>query len=554
MQHSYRPDLLPKPPLYRTQILDHLGLVAGMFDELGIGDVIDHATHQNPEMRDLTVGEAVKAMVLNGLGFLNQALYLVPRFFQHKPTSRLISLRVTPEQLNDDALGRALDTLYATGVTELYSLIAATAAQRLGLAPRFAHLDSTSLHVDGRYNSGAEPDERVIHISRGYSRDKRPDLHQVMLDLIVEHQAGIPVLMKPLSGHSSDATDFGKIIADHLAQLQLIYGLPSLVADSALYSAEHLQKLAETRTKWITRVPATLSAAQAVLAQAAPQTMAPLTEEYRYQVLTSAYGGVAQRWVLIHSELRQPQAQRTVDKQLRQQSEQDVKAWKKLCGTPFACEADARQALAVFEQGLQATFLHSSTVHAIPRDGTRGRPRNSAPPAQLVYRIAGALTSSLTVRQARMDQHSCFILATNALDDTPLSPQELLASYKGQGHAERGFRFLKDPQVFASSLYLKKPERLMALLMVMTVCLLVSAALEYRIRHALRVHNATFPEQKGKPVQNPTARWVFHYFVGIHLLSVSGQWPLVLNLTEEHCNLLKLLGKPYMQLYGVKYL
>jgi transposase len=99
-------------PTYRSQVLDHLGLVAGMFDELGLGDVIDQATQQHPEMRDLTVGEAVKAMVLNGLGFINQALYLVPRFFQNKPTSRLISPRVAPEQLNDDALGRALDTLY----------------------------------------------------------------------------------------------------------------------------------------------------------------------------------------------------------------------------------------------------------------------------------------------------------------------------------------------------------------------------------------------------------------------------------------------------------
>jgi len=98
---------------YRSQILDHLGLVAGMFDELGLGDVIDKATQQHPDMRDLTVGEAVKAMVLNGLGFINHALYLVPRFFQNKPTSRLISPRVAPKQLNDDALGRALHTLYA---------------------------------------------------------------------------------------------------------------------------------------------------------------------------------------------------------------------------------------------------------------------------------------------------------------------------------------------------------------------------------------------------------------------------------------------------------
>ena len=93
----------------------------------------------------------------------------------------------------------------------------------------------------------------------------------------------------------------------------------------------------------------------------------------------------------------------------------------------------------------------------------------------------------------------------------------------------------------------------MALLMVMTVCLLVYAALEYRIRQALSETGATFPNQTGKRIQNPTARWVLHYFVGIHLLCQAGEWPQVLNLTEEHCNLLKLLGKPYMQYYDLRY-
>jgi transposase len=524
-----------------------------MFDELAIGDVLDRATHQNPEMRDLTVGEAVKAMVLNGLGFINQALYLVPRFFQHKPTSRLISPRVTPAQLNDDALGRTLDTLYTYGVTELYSLIAATAAQRLGLAPRFLHLDSTSFHVEGRYNSDEAPSEHVVHITKGYSRDHRPDLNQVMLELIVEHQAGIPLLMKPLSGNRSDGREFGHIIQEHIAQLQTTYGATYLVADSALYSETNLQQLATTPIKWISRVPTTVSEAQTAVAQANPQTMMPLSEGYRYQLWPATYGGVAQRWLLVYSEPRRAHAQRTVDKQLRTQSEHEGKAFKKLCSTPFACEADARHALATFTQGLQATFLSTSTVRATPHDRKRGRPRQGVQPDQIVYQIEGALASSLTARHTRLDQHSCFILATNELDDTHLPAHEVLASYKGQGHAERGFRFLKDPQFLASSLYLKKPERIMALLMIMTVCLLVYAALEYRIRRVLKTQEATFPDQKGKPVQNPTTRWVFQYFAGIHLLSVSGQWPLVLNLTEDHCNLLKLLGKPYMQLYGVKY-
>ena len=198
---------------------------------------------------------------------------------------------------------------------------------------------------------------------------------------------------------------------------------------------------------------------------------------------------------------------------------------------------------------MQTTVLHDSTVCPTPHYGTRGRPRPGAQPARLVYHIAGALAARLTDRQARVDQHSCFILATNELDEGQLSPQAVLDGYKGQARAERGFRFLKDPQFLASSLYLKKPERVMALLMVMTVCLLVYAALEYRIRHALQEHETTFPDQKGKPTQTPTARWVFHYFVGIHVLYIPGQGLFVLNLTDEHLHLLQLLGKRYVWFY-----
>lgn len=541
---------MQQQPSYRTQVLDHLGLVAGMFDELGIGDIIDHATQQNPEMRIVTVGHAVKAMVLNGLGFVNHQLYLVPLFFQHKPTHRLIAPGIKAQHLNDDTLGRALDTLYGYGVTELYSLIAVTAAQRLGLTPRFAHLDSTSFHVDGRYNSAEEPDAQVIHITRGYSRDHRPDLNQVMLDLIVEQQAGIPLLMKPLSGHTSDASDFGHVVTAHLAQLHTTYGTTYLVADSALYSAENLQKLAHTGSQWITRVPATLTEAQQVIQQATPATMVPLLEGYRYHVLPSTYGGVEQRWVLIYSEHRRPQAQRTVDKQRLTQSADEVKAFQKLCRTTFACEADAQQALHTFALGLHATTLSEVMIRAVPRYYKRGRPAPGAPPDQVVYQIEGALASSIAVHEALVAQQSCFILATNALDETELPPQAVLAGYKGQQHAERGFRFLKDPLFLASTLYLKKPERIMALLMVMTVCLLVYAALEYRIRTALKTQQTTFPNQKGQPVQNPTARWVFQYFVGIHLLLMPGEWPLVLNLTTEHQHLLQLLGRRYEVFYS----
>jgi hypothetical protein len=62
--------------------------------------------------------------------------------------------------------------------------------------------------------------------------------------------------------------------------------------------------------------------------------------------------------------------------QLLKQSAQEVKAFKKLCSTAFACEADAQQALTTFEQGLQVTGLHEITLcprHTIVSEGDRAK-------------------------------------------------------------------------------------------------------------------------------------------------------------------------------------
>jgi transposase len=214
--------------------LDHLGLVAGMCEERGMGEVIDHATHQHPERRIVTTGHAVKAMVLNGLGFVNPQRSLIPPCFHHQPTSRLIAPAVAPEPLHDETLGRAFETLYDDGVTARYRLMAATAAQRLGWSPTLAPLESPSFHGDGRYTSDEAPSAPVMHITRGDRRDHRPDLNQVMLELIVEPQAGIPVLMQPRSGKSRDAQEFGPVLRAHLEPLHTTYGPTSGVAASAL--------------------------------------------------------------------------------------------------------------------------------------------------------------------------------------------------------------------------------------------------------------------------------------------------------------------------------
>jgi transposase len=212
-------------PRYVSRNLDHLGRVAGIYDELGIGEMIDRIIPQDSEKRIVSVGQAVKARVLNGLGFVNQRLYRVPHFFQDKPTERLIGAGIGPEHLNDDVTGRALETLYEHEVTTVYARVASQAVRRLGLTPPFGHLDTTSFHVDGEYHSDSEPEAGVIHVTQGDSRDHRPDLNQVVLELIAENQARIPLWMAPLSGNSDDKTSLRATVKAHLRQLKHAEGL-----------------------------------------------------------------------------------------------------------------------------------------------------------------------------------------------------------------------------------------------------------------------------------------------------------------------------------------
>ena len=207
------------PLTYQSYNLDHLGLVAAMVDELGIVKLIDTVIVQDHEQRMVSVGQAVKAMILNGLGFSHRALYLTPHFFEKKPVARLLGTGIEARHLNDDTLGNALDRIYSYGVEDLYTLTAAASVEKLQLPCRFGHLDSTSLHVDGQYNSDQPVQDGVIQITQGYSRDHRPDLNQWVIQFICENQAGIPLLMKPLSGNSEDKTGFRETLAVHLGQL-----------------------------------------------------------------------------------------------------------------------------------------------------------------------------------------------------------------------------------------------------------------------------------------------------------------------------------------------
>lgn len=89
------------------------------------------------------------------------------------------------------------------------------------------------------------------------------------------------------------------------------------------------------------------------------------------------------------------------------------------------------------------------------------------------------------------------------------------------------------------------------MLMIMTLSLMVYAALEYTIRKELKAQDKTFPNQLGKPVQNPTARWIFECFFAIHLLWLPKQQQMIVGLNERHRVILDLLGEHFWKFYRI---
>ena len=184
--------------------------------------------------------------------------------------------------------------------------------------------------------------------------------------------------------------------------------------------------------------------------------MTPLAEGLAYKALRREYGGVEQRWLVIHSQAAKERAIRQARKNFATVSENETKALLKLGREEFACPEDATAALEALMATLRVCEVISSEVMEVPHFDRPGRPAEGAMPLRIGYRVSSCFAVSLAALMRRVEIRSCFILATNELDEEALSDTEVLVGYQGQGLVERGFRFLKDPMFLASSLFFEE--------------------------------------------------------------------------------------------------
>lgn len=510
--------------------LNHLGIIAGIIDEIGIVEIINEQLGTDKK-EIVNPGVIIKAIIINGLGFVARPLYLFPQFFEDKATEHLLGKGILPEHLNDDKIGRVMDKCYSYGISDLFLLIALAAAKKHQINLEYSHLDSSSFSVHGEYKevlpllkesseaASKKADvvkEIPIKITHGYSRDHRPDLKQFMLNMIVSGDGDVPIFIETGSGNQSDKKVFGEIARKYRKQLEFE---TTIVSDSALYSEHNLKMLKEM--SWVTRVPLSIKEAKEIVSNLSFDEFSKSKKEgYFWKEIESNYAEIKQRWLVVESQARKKSDLKKLEQKITKEGQLVSAKLASLSQKDFESEIETNIGLKEISSKLK--------YHLISQIELTEKFKKKKKKYQITaeFKLDNQKIISLKRKAGR------FIIATNKLDHNSFTSDDVLKKYKEQQAPERGFAFLKDPLFFADSVFLKTTQRVETMAMLMGLCLLVYSLGQRQIRSTLQIAKTGIKNQLGKLTERPTLRWIFQCFQGIHLVVFSGMKQIA-NLTDE---------------------
>lgn len=520
--------------------------------EIGFEDLIDEQLEWDPSHCKLSPGQRLKALVINILCG-RQPLYKVEQFYYEQDVELLFGPDVKAEDFNDDSLARGLDKLYQADPWKVYSSLAMSTLRALNLKLEVLHNDTTSVSVFGAYDRPSE-----LNITRGHSKDHRPDLKQIVLGLGTTPQR-IPVLATIEDGNMSDkkwSIAFIKKLRKQLSAEEWVNLLH--VADSALVTTENIREI-HYDLNFLSRLPDTFSLCQTLKEKAWSsgqwQEVGALSDEkgaatYALQSFYEDFAGRLTRFIVVYSDHLAERKAKTFKKQRDKERDRLEKAFQSLQQTDFQCAEDALAAWQDFQKKHQSRYFQlEATVQEeqqrIKRK-TRGRPKKGeTPQTRTVYRVhQQALHVNEEAIKKQEQLLSTFVLVSN--ERYRYEDKKLLEIYKGQSAAETRFKFLKSPAML-DGVYLKHPERVEALGIVFVMALLLYGMLEYRIRKAMTFEKVPLILPGKRKSIKPTGQALLESLTSIKVLLIpkeegSTQRFLLGNAEETACRIVQLAG------------
>ena len=465
--------------------------------------------------------------------------------------------RAQKEALNDDRVARALDALVTERGRNIWFRLTLRIIKQFEIDTRQMHQDTTTVTFHGKYQSSVA----APCITRGYNKDHRPDLKQLVFGLTVSADGAVPILHQVHSGNRTD----DRIHHGNVETLRGILGRTDFtyVADSKLCTINNLGHIAQYGGFFVTVMPRTWKEDKQFRKKlrfkpVRWREILRIANHRRHEDLPNVFSSCecrdqtahGYRIVWIRSSQKAQEDTLHCQKLLQWAQAQLGELKLKLNHRRLRSKKAIRQAV---DDILEKTHTKSlirvdlqSQTQWTSRRLKRGRPA-AKDPVRRVKQIAWSLRIELDHETLAGEKRTdgVFPLLTNRLK---LSKREVLMIYKYQPYVEKRFAALKTDLEIAP-VYLKKPLRAVGLIHAYFVTLALASLIEREVRRGMKRQGIKslplLPE--GRPTSTPTCQRILEAFSDVSWYEYQRREDVVafpIELTDLQRTLLRLLDVP----------
>ncbi len=458
---------------------------------------------------------------------------------------------VNADKFNDDRLARCLDGLYEADRNSLIARLSANAIRVHELEVEKIHNDTTSVTLFGAYDNPQGAAALPMH---GYNKDGRSDCKQIVFGLNVTEDGHVPLSYETYDGNTMDSSthisNWDALRRQLGAEDDFIY-----IADSKLCSMENMAYIAGHNGKFITLMPKNRKEAGEFHARLKAEDVSWVfafeREDSRkkgqftvYQIYEGEKTREGYRIVWVHSSakeaLDEKNRQKLIKKTLKKLEKLASKLNRYKLKTEEQIKSELEKIIAEANGYIDCRIIKEETI--ITRQIGPGKPGPETKYRKDIivsFRLEWSVNESAVAEAARTD--GVFPL----VDNTDLSASEVLKTYKEQPYLEKRYSTLKSV-LEVSPIFLKKSERIEAMMFLFFAALMIVSLIERNIRANMTGALPILPA--GMKTETPTWENIRYFFRNVHQIVVTAGGRVLKTcmkgMTKMHEQLLKLLEVP----------
>lgn len=517
---------------FNTEVsrLDVAGISMALINKAGMIEAIDAEIPKTSNNFEITHGQAAAGILLNCLGQSGfRGLSNVHSFLANYPINTFMGTDVDASAFSDNALGAALDAISEYGATRMFSNLSSLFVLNKDLIT-VGHLDSTSIHLhrDPALDLINEPqqtdssfidDQRKLAWLYGYSRDDRPDLVQVnILGMSVsskECKKALPVFISTFNGNVNDSKKMYEFVNNDLSKVKDIYpNLKTLVTDSAAANAETVCALNDLKFAFITRLSDSRNDSKCAIsafyegkldviryASNSPDCYVELASAGDCEFKNKEGKTVKGRMIVVCNSALKQRKTEAITRRAEAELKKVNTLLNKMRTQPAKCKRDAEQNVLKLKKTLRYCRISEPEYKEELGYEKKGRPSKDTPKIVVSCGVKAEATIDQNAVNEAVKKKLIYVLAAV---NTDLSEKEIYETYHNQSDIEGIWRDMKSVSVTVDSLFVKKPERIQALICILSLAVIISRKIESAVREAIEKHNIRLRKANNKLTSAPS--------------------------------------------------